>query len=90
MCLVEDPMFRNVCECFTGILTHLDKMQSQKDFGNVMSHIPDDLYVRVHTIDVLRQIQNSQLKDNAWVGGDAWFGSVHTAVSAVKCFGVHL
>jgi hypothetical protein len=88
-------MFQNLCEFFTGILTHLDPVccpekQAIKDFGNAMSDIPNDLVMPVHTAEVMRQIRNSQLKEHDWVGGDAWFGSVHTTVSTMKYFGVHL
>ena len=37
--------------------------------------------VKAHTAEVLRQVKNSNGSKGGWVGGDAWFGSVESAIS---------
>jgi len=43
----------------------------------------------VQTAEVLMQVENSEVKRGGWVGGDAWFGSVVTAVEVHKTLGIH-
>ena len=40
--------------------------------------------VTTHTAEVLRQVEGADLRQGAWVGGDAWFGSVATVLELYK------
>jgi hypothetical protein len=42
-----------------------------------------------HTAEVLRQVQGSGVVRGGWVGGDAWLGSVSTAVELFRRMQVH-
>ena len=87
-------MLRDASECFSGILTYVDpvkvsELQARKEFGLEVTSMPDKGDMPVHTAEVLRQVKNSGLTIDGWVGGDAWFGSIHSSVECFKRFGVH-
>ena len=64
------------------------EMQASKEFFKDDSHLPDGSIIPSHTAEVLRQIKGADLrKDCSWLGGDAWFGSVCSAVEAQVRFG---
>ena len=42
-----------------------------------------------HTAEVLRQADGAALEEDGWVGGDAWFGSVMSAVELRTRLNVH-
>ena len=87
-------MLRDSVECVTGVIKHIDpvmvsEQQANKEFSSDPSDLPGGSNLPVHTAEVLWQVKESELEKGGWVGGDAWFGSVHSAVSAWKKFGVH-
>jgi hypothetical protein len=88
-------MFRNGVECMVGCLVHQDivqlpEQQHQKKFHGETSFLPGrSQTIGAHTAEVLRQIENSGVIEGGWCGGDAWFGSVMTAVEVYRQLGVH-
>lgn len=87
-------MLRNSAECMSGLTMNVDpvmvsEQQGNKEFGGEKSDLPDGGEMSAHTAEVLRQIKASELPRGGWVGGDAWFGSVSTAMSCFKRFNVH-
>lgn len=46
----------------------------------LLTSVPGVTNIPVHTAEVLRQCKYSGLKEGGWIGGDAWFGSVVSAV----------
>ena len=88
-----ETMFRNGMCCLSGIFAYQDvvmnpEMQASKEFFKDDSHLPDGSIIPSHTAEVLRQIKGADLrKDCSWLGGDAWFGSVCSAVEAQVRFG---
>ncbi len=64
------------------------EVQSRKDFFNEQSHLPGNVYINVHASEVLRQVKGAGIPEGGWVGGDAWFGSVMSAVEVKKHFNV--
>jgi hypothetical protein len=86
-------MFCNGVECISGMLVFQDVVQlpehqAQKDFHGLALHIPGAPAIGAHTAEVLRQVKGSRVGHGGWVGGDAWFGSVMTAVETKKRFNV--
>ena len=79
-------LIRNAAEAYTGVLIFQDvQMQSElqyaKRYSQDSSNMPDKAPLSPSTAEVLRQVNGSKLTPKkSWVGGDAWFGSVTTAV----------
>ena len=87
-------MFRNGVDCMTGCLLYQDivqlpEQQQRKNYHGVESHLPKGEPVSSHTAEVLRQVEGAGIPEGGWVGGDAWFGSVATAVEVFKRLRVH-
>ena len=62
---------------------------TKKKFHGEESYLPNREPVGAHTAEVLRQVEGAGVEKGGWVGGDAWFGSIMTAVEVKKRFGVH-
>jgi hypothetical protein len=87
-------MFKNGAECKTGIILFQDVVaapdcQMRKKFYDEDSSLPGTPPVPQHTAEVLRQVEGAKVIEGGWVGGDAWFGSVITAVEVYKRLGVY-
>ena len=93
-------MLRNGVECICGMLVFQDVVQlpehqAAKKFHGEDSAMPHPensgrkKTIGSHTAEVLRQVEGAGLEEGAWVGGDAWFGSVTTAVEVYSRFKVH-
>jgi hypothetical protein len=54
--------------------------ENQKGVQGQRSSLPNGVEIGAHTAEVLRQVDGADVVDGGWVGGDAWFGSVLTAV----------
>jgi hypothetical protein len=86
-------MFWNGMCCLSGVFVYQDlvmnpEMQALKEFFKDDSHLPNRSISLLHTAEVLKQIKGAGLqKDCSWLGGDAWFGSVCSAVEAQVRFG---
>ena len=93
---------RNAVECFTGVLAYQDvvmgpeKQRKKKYYYSDVeamlretTSLPKKEEMSAHTAEVLRQVEGAGLPVGGWVGGDAWFGSVMTAVELRKRLGVH-
>ena len=88
-------MLKNSLECITGVFKYQDIVQSpevqqRKKYFGEPSSISNSGTIPSHTSEVLRQVEGSNLSEGAWVGGDAWFGSVTTAVEVYNKFKVRL
>jgi hypothetical protein len=82
-------MFRNGLECMSGILVFQDVVQAaevmnQKEYFGEKSSMPNSMEIPAHAAEVLRQIKGENVVEGGWVGGDAWFGSMVTALEAKK------
>jgi hypothetical protein len=83
-------MFRNGVEASTGILVYQSVVQDaevmkQLEFYGEQSSLPNGADILAHTAEVLRQVEGAaDVVSGRWVGGDAWFGSVMTAVEVKK------
>jgi hypothetical protein len=78
-------MFQNGVEASTGILVYQSvvqhaKVMKQLEFYGEQSSLPNGADILAHTEEVLRQVEGADVVIGGWVGGDAWFGSVMTAV----------
>ena len=87
-------MFKNGAECITGIIAFQDivmgaEVQQRKKYFGENSVVPGQQTIPSHTAEVLRQVEGAHIPPNGWVGGDAWFGSVSTAIEVFKKFNVH-
>ena len=87
-------MFRNSVECISGCLVFQDvvaaaEVQRRKKFHGEESYLPNREPVGAHTAEVLRQVEGAGVEKGGWVGGNAWFGSIMTAIEVKKRFGVH-
>jgi hypothetical protein len=87
-------MFRNGVDCFTGCIVYQDvvqnpETQSRKKYYREVSSLPGGPLLTAPVSEVLRQVEGAGVKQNGWVGGDAWFGSVMTCVEVWKRFQVH-
>ena len=59
-----------------------------KKYHEEETHLPTKKSMPVHVSEVLRQVEGANLPEGGWVGGDAWFGSVTSAVELKKRLGV--
>jgi hypothetical protein len=80
-------MFRNSVECTSGILVFQDVVQDAeimkgKSHLGEKSSMPNGAEIPAHAAEVLRQIKGARVVEGSWVGGDAWFGSMITALKA--------
>ena len=87
-------MFKNGAECITGIIAFQDivmgaEVQQCKKYVGENSVVPGQQTIPSHTAEVSRQVEGAHIPPNGWVGGDAWFGSVSTAIEVFKKFNVH-
>ena len=80
-------MIRNAIECMTGMFSFQDPVedlvsQRLKDFlqDDTDLHLPGGGDLPIHTAEVLRQVEGAGLIIGGWVCGDAWFGSIMSAV----------
>jgi hypothetical protein len=93
---------KNGAECLTGIFAFQDIVQapeiqkrkkyyySNEDTQCVeLTELPNSPMMQAHTAEVLRQVEGAGVKAGGWVGGDARFGSVMTAVEVKRRLGVH-
>ena len=46
--------------------------------------------IQVHVAKVLRQAETAEVQKCGWVGGDAWFGSINSAVELKRRLGLYL
>jgi hypothetical protein len=86
-------MFKYGAECLTGIMAFQDvvqntEVQKEKQFYGEKSHLPNSVAIGTSTADILWIIEGSALQEGGWIGGDARFGSVMTAVEAAIHFRV--
>jgi hypothetical protein len=82
-------MFRNSVEASTDILVYQSVVQhtevmKQFEFYGEQSSLPNGAEILAHTSEVLRQVKGADIVSGGWVGGNAWFGSVMTAVEVKK------
>ena len=90
-------MLRNCVECITGCFAYQDvvmnpEIQQMKQYYYSNSHqqvrelssLPDRSPITAHTAEVLRLCKGAALEPGGWTGGDAWFGSVMSAVELKK------
>ena len=87
-------MLRNCAECHSGCVVHQDvvqspEIQSQKKYHADKSFMPDGTPITAHAAEVLRQVEGARVIEDGWVGGDAWFGSLHSSVELIKRLGVN-
>jgi hypothetical protein len=86
-------MFWNGADCMSGVLVFQDvvqspEVQSRKSYFNEQSHLPGFPPITAHAAEVLRQVDGANIPKGGWVGGDAWFGSVLSAVEVMVRFNV--
>lgn len=86
-------MFRNGVEAITGILVFQDvvqtpEFQSRKKYQGGPSALPGRPLIPTHTAEILRQVEGANMMNKGWVGGDAWFGSIGTAVEVKVRLGI--
>jgi hypothetical protein len=82
-------MFRNGVECISGILVFHDvvqdaKVMKQNEYFGEKYSMPNGMEIPAHAAEVLRQIKGANVVEGGWVGGDAWFGIMVTALEAKK------
>ena len=87
-------MFRNGVECITGMRVFQDvvegpESQHRKEFHDEVSSMPNGCRIGTHTAEVMRQVQGAKAVEGGLVGGDAWLGTVMTAVKIKKRFNVY-
>jgi hypothetical protein len=46
--------------------------------------MPNGMEILAHAAEELRQIKGANVVEGGWAGGDAWFGSMTTALEAKK------
>ena len=73
---------------FQDIVQVHDKQQQTNYFGE-QSFLSGDNTIQLHTSEVLRQVEVSDIPEGRWVGNDAWFGIIATAVEVYNKFKVH-
>ena len=87
-------MLRN-CGCpQTGVLPYqgivmMPEKQRCKTFGLEDAVLPSKKVRPQPTAGVLRQALGAGVKKGGWVGGDAWFGSVTSAVETLHLLGIY-
>jgi hypothetical protein len=65
-------------------------LQHRKKYHGLDSSLPTvGTKIGTHTAEVLRQVEGAKVPRGGWVGGDAWFGSVMTAVEVFVRLGVY-
>ena len=84
------PLGRMICntvDCVTVIFAHHDIVQGpvqqcKKKYSDplVTSNLSMNEDIQYHVAEVLRQAEISKVVEDDWVGDDAWFGSINTAV----------
>ena len=87
-------MFKNGVECISGVFAYQDvvmgaEVQQRKSYFGDNSIVPGQQTIPSHTAEVMRQVDGANVPPNGWVGGDAWFGSVSSAIEVYKKFNVH-
>jgi len=95
-------MLRNVVECITGAFTYQDvvqapEVQAQKEFlfsdpvtqVPELSNLSDESPITASAAETLRLVKGAQVEAGGWFGGDAWFGSVMSAVEVMVRLGVY-
>ena len=89
-------MVRNALDAITGIFLFRDPVedltsQRLKEFmqSNNDLHTPGGGDMPVHVAEVLRQVKGSGLELGGWVCGDAWFGSIPSAIELKLRLGVY-
>jgi hypothetical protein len=95
-------LFRNCAECITGCFVYQDiqmhpEIQRTKEFfySDVANRVPEltalpmSEEMSAHSAEVLRQVKGAGVKEGGWICGDAWFGSVMSAVECYRRLGVH-
>jgi hypothetical protein len=60
------------------------EFMKQKEYFGEKSSMPNGMEIPAHAEEVLRQIKGENVVEGGWVGGDAWFGSMVTALEAKK------
>ena len=74
--------------CGHEIVECPEKMRAKKYSGLPISFY-DKRDTAGHTAVTLRMVEMFGVREGGWVCGDAWFGSIVTAVELYKRFGVH-
>ena len=74
--------------CGHEIVECPEKMRAKKYSGIPISFY-DKRDTAGHTAVTLRMVEMFGVREGGWVCGDAWFGSIVTAVELYKRFGVH-
>ena len=95
-------LFHNCPECITGCFVYQDiqmhpEIQRTKEFfySDVANRVPEltalpmSEEMSAHSAEVLRQVKGAGVKEGGWICGDAWFGSVMSAVECYRRLGVH-
>jgi hypothetical protein len=82
-------MFRNGVDATNEILAYHDvvqfsEIQKQKEYHNDKSHLPNGVDINARCAETLRQDEGVNVVEGELVGGDAWFGSVMTAMELKK------
>jgi hypothetical protein len=70
----------------TSLMVMLD--ESPKKYFNESSHLPGNSPITEHAAEVLHQVEGAEIPEGGWVGGDAWFESVLSAVEVMVRFNV--
>ncbi len=86
-------MFHNGADCMSGVLVFQDvvqapEIQRKKKNFNESSHLPGNPPITVHEAEVVCQVEGAEIPEGGWVGGDAWFGSVLSAVEVMVRFNI--
>jgi hypothetical protein len=61
-----------------------DEVMKQNEYVGEKSSMPNGMEIPAHAAEVLRQIKGANIVEGGGVGGDAWFGSMVTALEAKK------
>ena len=84
-----DTMFKNGFSCTMGVLVFRDivqgpEKQQEKDYFGEQLFLISDNTLPPRTSEVLHQVKVSDIPDGGWVGGDAWFEGITTAIEVYK------
>ena len=87
-------MFKNGVECISGVFTYQGvvmgvEVQQHKTYFGDNSIVPGQQIIPSHSAKVMRQVDGANVPPNGWVGGDAWFSSVGTAIKVYKKYNMH-
>ena len=82
-------MFRNSADALTGILAFQDvvacpEIQSKKSYSGEESYLPDRSIIPSYAEEVMRQADGAGIPENSWVGGDAYFRGIASALHLMK------